>query len=401
MRKRILLTLAVSSLVLLTACQGNEVTNSTLPTPTDFVRTENPTEVPVPTSTQIPTPTVRTENEKNPTNATPTEVPTSTPTSVPTIVATATPTEEPTAVPTDVPTSVPTIIATATPTVVPTSTPTVTPTMEPTIAPTEVPNITVVPTETPIATVAPTSTPTPMPTATATPIPTTTVEPTTEQPTTEEPTTAPIPTAIPTVAPTATPKPTPIPGDDIGVEFGDKVTLDSGVEMSVLTDYNNAGIYSDDVSIYGWYGDGQDNRDATAQKDKEMDALEDAVGVTATHGTGFYVGNFATEFYWGSVGSTPDLALYRDVDNKCYYLAINYDLTEGGTVTPTKARDVLRMLLSICSSNPIELEADIYNLTFGDSNIGLDEWVETADVKVCCESTNPVNGLCVITIVQN
>ena len=391
MRKRILFTLAVSSLVLLTACQGNEVTNPTPPTPTDFVRTENPTEVPVPTSTQIPTPTVRTENEENPTNATPTEVPTSTPTSVPTIVATATPTEEPIATPTNIPTSFPTIVATATPTMVPTSTPTAMPTVEPTIATREVPNVTVVPTETPIATVAPTSTPTPMPTATATPIPTTTVEPTT----------TPIPTAIPTVAPTATPKPTPIPGDDIGVEFGDKVTLDSGVEMSVLTDYNNAGIYSDDVSIYGWYGDGQDNRDATAQKDKEMDALEDAVGVTATHGTGFYVGNFATEFYWGSVGSTPDLALYRDVDNKCYYLAINYDLTEGGTVTPTKARDVLRMLLSICSSNPIELEADIYNLTFGDSNIGLDEWVETADVKVCCESTNPVNGLCVITIVQN
>ena len=389
MRKRILFTLAVSSLVLLTACQGNEVTNSTLPTPTDFVRTENPTEVPVPTSTQIPTPTVRTENEENLTNATPTEVPTSTPTSVPTIVATATPTEEPIATPTNIPTSVPTIVATATPTMVPTSTPTPMPTVEPTIAPTEVPNITVVPTETPIATVAPTSTPTPMPTATATPIPTTTVEPTA----------TPSPTATPTVAPTATPKPTPIPGDDIGVTFDGTVTLDCGVEIPKLSDYNTAGLYSKDTKIYGWFGDGQDNRDNGSLVGDKMDELENAIGVTASNGTGFYVSNFSAEFYWGGVGSTPDLALYRDVDNGCYYLAINYDISER--VRNYEDRDVLRMLLSICSSNPIELEADIYNLTFGDSNIGLDEWVETADVKVCCESTNPVNGLCVITIVQN
>ena len=318
--------------------------------------------------------------------AVPTSVPTEVPTSIPT--NTPEPTKEPTAEPTA--TAVPTMEPTSVPTEVPTSTPTAMPTVEPTIAPTEVPNVTVVPTETPIATVAPTSTPTPMPTATVTPIPTTTVEPTV----------TPSPTATPTIAPTATPKPTPIPGDDIGVEFGDKVTLDSGVEMSVLTDYNNAGIYSDDVSIYGWYGDGQDNRDATAQKDKEMDALEDAVGVTATHGTGFYVGNFATEFYWGSVGSTPDLALYRDVDNKCYYLAINYDLTEGGTVTPTKARDVLRMLLSICSSNPIELEEGIYEDAFGDEFIPYDAWTNLADCQVSFPTNNPVSGLLVYAIKQ-
>ena len=343
MRKKIMLTLIAVSVLAFTYGCGSEPVSAVVPT------TEPEVTVPaVPTSV-------------------PTEVPTSIPTNTPE------PTKEPTAEPTA--TVVPTMEPTSVPTEVPTSTPTAIPTVEPTIAPTEVPNITVVPTETPIATVAPTSTPTPMPTAT--PIPTTTVEPTA----------TPSPTAIPTVAPTATPKPTPIPGDDIGVEFGDKVTLDSGVEMSVLTDYNNAGIYSDDVSIYGWYGDGQDNRDATAQKDKEMDALEDAVGVTATHGTGFYVGNFATEFYWGSVGSTPDLALYRDVDNKCYYLAINYDLTEGSTVTPTKARDVLRMLLSICSSNPIELENWIYNDCFITNNpIAEDTWAKVGDSKVCFPS---------------
>lgn len=388
MRKRILFTLAVSSLVLLTACQGNEVTNSTLPTPTDFVRTENPIEVPVPTSTQIPTPTVRTENEENLTNATPTEVPTSTPTSVPTIVATATPTEEPIATPTNIPTSVPTIVATATPTMVPTSTPTAMPTVEPTIAPTEVPNVTVVPTETPIATVAPTSTPTPMPTATVTPIPTTTVEPTA----------TPSPTATPTVAPTATPKPTPIPGDDIGVTFDGTVTLDCGVEIPKLSDYNTAGLYSKDTKIYGWFGDGQDNRDNGSLVGDKMDELENAIGVTASNGTGFYVSNFSAEFYWGGVGSTPDLALYRDVDNKCYYLAINYDISER--VRNYEDRDVLRMLLSICSSNPIELEEEIYDRAFGDKTYPKDTWYDIADVKLCRESTKPVSGVLIYTLKQ-
>ena len=357
MRKKIILTLIAVSVLAFTYGCGSEPVSAVVPT------TEP--EVTVPASTEVPT-------------TVPTSVPTSTPE----------PTKEPTVEPTA--TAVPTMEPTSVPTEVPTSTPTAMPTVEPTIAPTEVPSVTVVPTETPVATVAPTSTPTPtpMPTATATPVPTEAVEPTT----------TPSPTATPTVAPTSTPRPTPIPGDDIGVEFGDKVTLDSGVEMSVLTDYNNAGIYSDDVSIYGWYGDGQDNRDATAQKDKEMDALEDAIGVTATHGTGFYVGNFATEFYWGSVGSTPDLALYRDVDNKCYYLAINYDISER--VRNYEDRDVLRMLLSICSSNPIELEEEIYDRAFGDKTYPKDTWYDIADVKLCRESTKPVSGVLIYTLKQ-
>ena len=341
MRKKIMLTLIAVSVLAFTYGCGSEPVSAVVPT------TEPEVTVPaVPTSV-------------------PTEVPTSIPTNTPE------PTKEPTAEPTA--TVVPTMEPTSVPTEVPTSTPTAMPTVEPTIAPTEVPNVTVVPTETPIATVAPTSTPTPMPTAT--PIPTTTVEPTA----------TPSPTAIPTVAPTATPKPTPIPGDDIGVEFGDKVTLDSGVEISVLTDYNNAGLYSKDTKIYGWFGDGQDNRDNSAKKEKEMLALEDAIGVTATNGTGFYASNFSMEFYWGGVGSTPDLALYRDVDNGCYYLAINYDISER--VRNYEDRDVLRMLLSICSSNPIELENWIYNDCFITNNpIAEDTWAKVGDSKVCFPS---------------
>lgn len=330
--------------------------------------------------TTTPTPSINVEN-----TVTPTEKPTTIPTptvSLDDIAGTVAPTVQPTATPKPVATSTPK------PTVEPTETPVVT--VNPTVTPTEVPTVKPTATPEPTATVAPTSTPTPIPTATSTPSPTVTSTP---KPT-AKPTTTP-------VGPTPTPRPTPIPGDDIGVEFDKTVTLESGSEMSVLTDYNNAGIYSDDTSKYGWFGDGQDNRDNTSKKEDEMLALEDVIGVTASNGTGFYLGNFAAEFYWDSVGSIPDLALYRDVDNKCYYLAINYDLTYNGMVTDnSKDRDVLRMLLSICSSNPIELEEEIYERAFGDKTYPKDTWYNIADVKLCRQSTKPVNGVLIYTLKQ-
>ena len=350
MRKKIILALMTMSVLAFTCGCGSKPVSAVVPT------TEP--EATVPASTEIPT-------------AVPTEVPTNTP------EPTKEPTAEPTATPTEVPTSIPTLTPTSTPTPEPTATSTPVPTNTPTPEPTA------------------TSTPTPVPTETPTPIPT--VAPTATPVVTVEPTKA--PTATPTVKPTATPKPTPIPGDDVGVEFDGTVTLDCGVEMSVLTDYNTAGIYSSDTTIYGWYGDGQDNRDATAKKDKEMFALEDALGITASHGTGFLVTNYAINFYWDSVGGSPDLALYRDVDNQCYYLAINYDISTSRRGTEG-ARDVLRMLLSICSSNPIELESGLYEDAFGEEFVPYDAWTDLADCQVSFPTNKPVSGWLVYAIKQ-
>jgi len=359
MRKKIVLAIMTVALTAFTYGCGSEPVSAVVPT-----------DVPEATATAIPTstPTVSTE------------VPTNTPE----------PTEEPTSVPTVEPTA--TAIPTSEPTQVPTEVPTNTPTPEPTVEPTEVPEVTT----TPEPTVEPTATPSP--TVEITPVPT--VEPT-EIP---EVTTTPEPTVEPTVTPTPTPRPTPIPGDDVGVEFDGTVTLDCGVEIPKLKDYNTAGIYSSDTKIYGWYGDGQDNRDNSKQLGQSMTNLEKEFGMYDENGKkiaqGFYVGNFSAEFYWDSVGSTPDLALYRDVDNQCYYLAINYDLTEGGTVTPKKARDVLRMLLSICSSNPIELEEAIYNDCYVEVFIPLDEWIAVGDSMVSFETKPAINGRSVYTIKQ-
>ena len=353
MRKKIVLAIMTVALTAFTYGCGSEPVSAVVPT-----------DVPEATATAIPTstPTVSTE------------VPTNTPE----------PTEEPTSVPTVEPTA--TAIPTSEPTQVPTEVPTNTPTPEPTVEPTEVPEVT--------------TTPGPSVEPTVTPIPT--VEPT-EVP---EVTTTPEPTVEPTVTPTPTPRPTPIPGDDVGVEFDGTVTLDCGVEIPKLKDYNTAGIYSSDTKIYGWYGDGQDNRDNSKQLGQSMTNLEKEFGMYDENGKkiaqGFYVGNFSAEFYWDSVGSTPDLALYRDVDNQCYYLAINYDLTYGGMVeNNSKDRDVLRMLLSICSSNPIELENEIYTNAFGNNYLDYDEWGTVGDSQFCFPDKHPINGWCVITIKNN
>ena len=364
MRKKIVLAIMTVALTAFTYGCGSEPVSAVVPT-----------DVPEATATAIPTstPTVSTEVPTN--TPEPTEEPTSVPTVEPT--ATAIPTSEPTQVPTEVPTNTPTPV----PTVEPTKVPKVTITPEPTVIPTATPNPTVEITPTP------TVEPTEIPEVIITPEPTI------------EPTTTPI-------GPTPTPRPTPIPGDNVGVEFDGTVTLDCGVEIPKLKDYNTAGIYSSDTKIYGWYGDGQDNRDNSKQLGQSMTNLEKEFGMYDENGKkiaqGFYVGNFSAEFYWDSVGSTPDLALYRDVDNKCYYLAINYDLTYGGMVeNNSKDRDVLRMLLSICSSNPIELEDWIYNDAFiTDNCVPRDIWTNVADEKICRYSNKPVSGILVYTIKQ-
>lgn len=239
--------------------------------------------------------------------------------------------------------------------------------------------VTTAPAETVEPTVTATPTTTPEPTATSTPVPTSTPTP---EPTA---TVTPKPTATSTPKPTSTPRPTPIPGECMDMTFSGTVTLDSGVEISVLSEFNRAGLYSDDTSKYGWYGDGQDNRDNGSLVGDKMDELEDAIGVTATNGTGFYVSNFSAEFYWGGVGPTPDLALYRDIENQCYYLAINYDISKR--VRNYEDRDVLRLLLSICSSNPMELEELIYTDCFvTDAPIPTGEWTTVGDSQVCFPS---------------
>lgn len=109
-------------------------------------------------------------------------------TATPAVEATATPSVDVT--PTAKPEPTETPVATATPEATPTVVPEVAPTAEPTVAPTE----------TPVPTVEPTATTTPVPTATSTPVPTATATPTVA------PTATPVPTATSTPTPTPTPK---------------------------------------------------------------------------------------------------------------------------------------------------------------------------------------------------
>ena len=200
-----------------------------------------------------------------------------------------------------------------------------------------------------------------------------------------------------------TPTPTPTPRPQLpAATFTGTATLECGVEIPTLSEFNWQGLYSEDTRNYGWYGDGQDNRDNSKKLGQAMTELEKALGLYyddgTKKGTGFYVANFAAEFYWDSVGPTPDLALYRDVDNQCYYLAINYDLTYGGQLGTTDKfgnvygdgqddRDVLCLLLSLCSSKPMELEDWIYNDCFvTDNPIPEDTWKMIGESNVCFPS---------------
>ena len=198
---------------------------------------------------------------------------------------------------------------------------------------------------------------------------------------------------------TPTPTPTPRPQLPAAI-FTGTATLECGVEIPTLSEYNWQGLYSKDTGHYGWYGDGQDNRDNSKKLGEKMTELEDAIGITASNSMGFYAGNFSIEFYWICLGPTPDLALYRDIDNQCYYLAMNYDLNgEDNDIIPTDSRDVLRLLLSICSANPIELEAFIYNDCFvTDDDIPYDVWVEVADCEVSYPSKKPRSGWLIYAI---
>ena len=366
MKKKIIVTLVASALCAFAYGCGSEPVSAVVPTTEPEV-----------TVTAVPTSVT-------------TELPTSVPTNTP--EPTVAPTMEPTQVPTEVPTNTPTPTAAAAPTATPTVAPTSTPTPEPTATSAPVPTNT--PTPEPTATATPTPTVTPKPTATSTPVPTSTPRPT--------PTTG----ASPTPRPKGKTDPPPPKGDGIDIIYGDCITLECGVEMAVLEEYNTAGLYSADTRIYGWFGDGQDNRDNSALKSEEMYQMMHKLGMFNSEGhqigTGFYWSNYSIQFYWDSIGPTPDLALYRDIDNKCYYLAINYDLTEGGTVTPKKARDVLRMLLSICSSSPIELEEEIYIHCFGPNYSPLNIWIEVGDTAFYYpeKNTNGPNGMFVYYIRQ-
>ena len=269
------------------------------------------------------------------------------------------------------------------PTKVPTQAPTEAPD-EPTAAPTptEKPEVTVTPTPgVTEAPVEPTKEPTEAPTATPTPGVTVTPTPTPEVTVTPEPTPTPGVTVTPTPTPGSDKDDKPATStkveNEAGYGKGKDITLDTvNVSIPTLKEFNSFGVEDHGKGWVSTTGEGEEVLGETLHNVRW--ALIDKE-VISNHNQAFLYTNYNIGFSYTSGSS--DFYLERDPATDTYTLTINRDL-KYDYLSLMQAdyaaynRDLVKVLLSVVTSDVEKAYDYIYKFWYEDASIGYSYFVD-------------------------